>query len=153
MIRAIDEVVEVQVGVPRVDGLELLADAFQGAPDLVADGLHHPARIPLRQPGVRLHQRPVLLLDQQHPPGAVDDGKVDLAVHRVAVVLPRPVNAVEDGVGGRQGLAEVAQGLEFRPVPAGQLQPSDVRGDETGHQATYSAGRPARPRSAARVGL
>jgi hypothetical protein len=54
---------------------------------------------------------------------------------------------------GRQGPAEVAQGLELRLEPAGQLQPPDVRGDETSHQATYSAGRPARRRSAARTGL
>lgn len=142
VVRAVDEVVEVQVGVPRVDRLELLADALQAAPDLIADRLHRPARICLGQPRVGLHEGPVLLLDQQHPAGAVDDGEVDLAVHRVAAVLARPVDPVEDGIGGRQGLAEITQGLELRPMSPGQLQPPDVGGDETGHQATYSAGSP-----------
>lgn len=61
-----------------------------------------------------------------------------------------PTGAMSDFYARRAQQMDAARAaLASRPgqvgaVPAGQLQPPDVGGDETGHQATYSAASPDR---------
>lgn len=95
----------------------------------------------LEELALGLLQGAVLLLDAEHPPGAVQHHEVDLAVAGVAAVLAGPVHAVKDGVVLGQGVAQIGQGGDLGPVGPGEGEPGEVGGDDPGHRRAAVAKR------------
>jgi hypothetical protein len=64
----------------------------------------------LDQLPIAFFQRAVFLLDAQHLPGAVQHHEVDLAIDRVALVLPGPMYPMKYRIGRRQMIAQDGEG-------------------------------------------
>ena len=91
VVRAVDQVIDLERGLFSVLPFELLSDLVDRPVDLPNDILRA-IPIVLEQALCRLLQGPVLLLDEEHVAVAVDDHKIDLAEGRVPGVLPGPVD-------------------------------------------------------------
>ena len=128
---AVDQVIEVDrpaaLGSP-----ELLPHVVERPLHLVRDALG-PVGVVGDQPILGLLQRPVLLLDEQRLARPVHDHEVELAEHRLARPLPRQVHAVKHRVAVGQPGLEPAQRLDLVAIGASQVQPGEVRGNDTRH--------------------
>ena len=127
-----DQIVDVESPAAAMDVAELLAHVVDGALDLIADVLRGLA-VDLDQAVLGLLQAAVLLLDQQDLAGFVDDGEIDLAIDREALVFAGPVDSVKDRVFGGQPIAKQDQRLQLGRMGPGQGEGGDVGGNDAGH--------------------
>jgi hypothetical protein len=78
VVRTVDEIVELEVGLVMLGQLEFLSDPVQRSAHLLADG-PGPFRVDLDQAVLRLLDRTVLLLDDEYLTGLIHDDEVELA--------------------------------------------------------------------------
>ena len=113
MVRAVDQVIDVQRGKLRFRFLELLAEVAPVALNLCVDELFLFPVVVLFEALLRLHERTVLLLDHQHVACVIDDDEVDLTEIRVLWPHGAPMDAVVDEIVVGEFVPERNQGLEF----------------------------------------
>jgi hypothetical protein len=121
VVRTVDEIVELEVGLVVMGQLEFLSDPVQRSAHLLAHG-PGPFTVDLDKAVLRLFDRTVLLLDDEHLTGLVHDDEVELTELDPVPVFSRPVHAVKDGVGGREFALEFSQW-----VSSGSRAPASAR--------------------------
>jgi hypothetical protein len=135
IVREVDEILDVDPGLPSDLVGELVADAVDGAQDLIG---HAFAFVPvvLEQFALGLVESAVLLLDAEHLARIVEHHEVDLAVQGPPLVLAGPVHAVEDRVVAGQGVAQDREGRYLGLMGTAQGQPGEIRGNNSRHVPT-----------------
>src|SRR5262245_15401166 len=145
MVRTIDEVVQVKLGLTRVLPRELCPDIVQRSVYLRRNILLS-LRVASDQAGISFLERPVFLFDDQHLSGAIDHGEVDFAINRVALVLPCPVDAVEDRVVVGQPRSKHQESLDLTSLPSAERETRYVCREDPRHSAILSSAAAKRPR-------
>ena len=117
VVRAVQQVVQ-REALPGMALRKTRLQPLHRARDLRSNRLFH-LSVGLDQTAFGLLQKAGLLLDHHHAGIGRDHHEVDLAIDAVALLQPRPVHAVEDGIAGRQRLLQIGEGFKLALCRAG----------------------------------
>lgn len=131
VVRAVQQIVEreVLIGVPLLEaGLQRVDRALHLPRNVLRLGL-----VSLDEAFRRLLQRSAPLLDQHHLSLRTGDDEIDLAENGVAVLEPRPMDAVKDTVVVGELCREPAQGRDLERGNASRFEHFPTVRESSGH--------------------
>jgi hypothetical protein len=133
VIRTIDQVVDFEFRAAGILLPELIPKQFEVAPHLAVDEFGVTSLVVLFEAPLGLVQAAILLLDNQHIAGLVDDDEVDLAERGPIPVRFAPMNTVVDEVFVGQAVPQSNERLYFVILKSIGSDGFDVGGENLSH--------------------